>query len=462
MIKQEESSFRDSKAKVYSSENKIFRKIDTKFNIDFKKFISSTYYKKNISKIIATKILDIHEINDYGLEKKDNIIWLEHEKLENIIYPYELTFDQLKDSAVLFLDLYINAIKESYDIIDASAYNIQFKNNLPIFIDLGSFSYLNKNSNILWHKQFCENYLGPLLIKSKAKINFNDFFKGNLDGVDLKVTSKILPVSSWFNFNILTNIHLHSHLNSKISSSSTKKITNNVNENINKKQKILIAKSLKKLILNLDSTKTSYWSSYSKINSYTDQTHKKKVDSVKTFIQNEKIQSLMDLGCNDGLFSELSFESGVKKIIGVDNDLDSLNDAYLKFKKKPKKFLPIYQNFTNPSPNIGWDNTERKSFTERYKKRFDGIICLAFIHHICVGNNIPFDKFIKFVEKFSDNILLEFVTKEDLMVKNLSRNKENIINEYNFENFKKVIKKNYKIISEENISNTRIMIHFKK
>ena len=155
------------------------------------------------------------QLDNISIQDEKNTTWLEHEKLEYIIYPYELTFNQLKDSAILFLDLYLNALEESYDIIDASAYNIQFKDNNPLFIDLGSFAELQNNSEILWHKQFCENYLAPLLIKSKADINFNDIFKGNLDGIDLKLTSKILPISTFFDFNILTNIHLHSLLNSK-------------------------------------------------------------------------------------------------------------------------------------------------------------------------------------------------------------------------------------------------------
>ena len=126
-----------------------------------------------------------------------------------------------------------------------------------------------------------------------------------------------------------------------------------------------------------------------------------------------------------------------------------------------KKFLAIYQNFSNPSPGIGWNSNERKSFSERYEKKFDGVICLAFIHHICVGNNVPLDLFIDYLSKFSDNILLEFVKKEDLMVKNLSENKESVLKFYNFENFKEILTKKYKIISENEVSETRVIIHFK-
>ena len=89
------------------------------------------------------------------------------------------------------------------------------------------------------------------------------------------------------------------------------------------------------------------------------------------------------------------------------------------------------------------------------------MICLAFIHHICVGNNVPIELFIDYLTKFSDNILLEFVKKEDLMVKNLSENKDSVLKFYNLEIFKKNISKKYKIISENEVSETRVILHFK-
>ena len=61
------------------------------------------------------------------------------------------------------------------------------------------------------------------------------------------------------------------------------------------------------------------------------------------------------------------------------------------------------------------DKRREKSFLKRFKNKFDGMICLAFIHHICVGNNVPLSQFIDYIGNFSKNILLEFVSNEDQM-----------------------------------------------
>ena len=79
-----------------------------------------------------------------------------------------------------------------------------------------------------------------------------------------------------------------------------------------------------------------------------------------------------------------------------------------------------------------------------------------------MGRNVPLELFIDYLSKFSDNILLEFVKKEDLMVKNLSENKESVLKFYNLENFKEIFTKKYKIISENEVSETRVILHLKK
>ena len=50
--------------------------------------------------------------------------------------PYEWTFNQLKDAAIFHLNLQIFLLEKNAKLIDSSAYNIQFKNNKPIFIDV--------------------------------------------------------------------------------------------------------------------------------------------------------------------------------------------------------------------------------------------------------------------------------------------------------------------------------------
>ena len=61
------------------------------------------------------------------------------EEIEFVSYPYEWTFGELRDAALLTIDLEIAARAAGFTLKDASAYNIQFLNGRPILIDTLSF-----------------------------------------------------------------------------------------------------------------------------------------------------------------------------------------------------------------------------------------------------------------------------------------------------------------------------------
>ena len=102
---------------------------------------------------------------------------LEHKKIKLVTYPYEWCFDQLKDAALHHLDFQIFLLERNCVLIDASAYNIQFINSNPVFIDALSLAKYEEGSYWIAHRQFCENFLNPLILSSKKEIDFNNWFR---------------------------------------------------------------------------------------------------------------------------------------------------------------------------------------------------------------------------------------------------------------------------------------------
>ena len=82
-------------------------------------------------------------------------------------------------------------------MIDASAYNIQFDGVKPVFIDILSIKKYVEGEFWSAHKQFCENFFNPLILKSKIGLDFNNWFKGNLEGIK---TSEIYPLLRFNDF----------------------------------------------------------------------------------------------------------------------------------------------------------------------------------------------------------------------------------------------------------------------
>ena len=155
-------SFRDPAATVYTVDNRIIRKINKSGNEKIELFISSKILEKSISK---KYLIDSWIVEDNDLKKKfDCDFLLEHKKIPFISYPYEWSFDQLKDAALHHLDFNIFLIENNFQLSDATAYNIQFIGSKPIFIDAMSIEKYEEGSNWNGHNQFCQQFLNPLII----------------------------------------------------------------------------------------------------------------------------------------------------------------------------------------------------------------------------------------------------------------------------------------------------------
>ena len=64
---------------------------------------------------------------------------LQPDPVRFISYPYEWSFGQLRDAALLTLEIQERALAKGLTLRDASAYNVQFEAGRPVFIDTLSF-----------------------------------------------------------------------------------------------------------------------------------------------------------------------------------------------------------------------------------------------------------------------------------------------------------------------------------
>ena len=112
--------------------------------------------------------------------------------------------------------------------------------------------------------------------------------------------------------------------------------------------------------------------------------------------------------------------------------------------------LPLYLDATNPSTNMGWNESERKGLKLRLK--FDALIALAIEHHLAVSKNIPLDQTIDWLVSFAPKGLIEFVPKQDETVQSMIILKGDIFPDYNEENFVNLLSRKTKIISSVKIS----------
>ncbi|MDA9063154.1 50S ribosomal protein L11 methyltransferase [Candidatus Pelagibacter sp.] len=458
---QNPSSFRDPSGHVYKYNNRIIRVI--------KKYGKKRYEFIKENNLIEESIknnflIDTKEIeNEFRNLKSENFCYfLEHERLDYISYPYEWGFYQLKEAALHHLKFQIFLLEKNAILIDSSAFNIQFKNNKPIFIDVLSIDEYIDGDYWNGHNQFLQQFLNPLLLSSLKGISFNDWYKGNLDGIKTTDLNNLLNLKDKLSFNVFFSVVLLSKLEKQNTANPKEAL-----KKINKKRK-LSKNSYRSLLLQLKKwieklhplPKKTVWDSYSVANTYNEEQERGKIDIIKKFAEKHKPNLMADIGCNDGLYSFESLKSGCKKVVGFDIDTNAIDRAYKNSLKFDLNFLPLYFNATNPSGRLGWFENERESFIDRLN--FDAVIALAFEHHLALANNVPLEDAVKWIIKIAKKGLIEYVSKKDETVKKMLSIKGDIFPDYNQENFEKSILLNGKIINKTKISNTRILYEFEK
>jgi SAM-dependent methyltransferase len=203
-------------------------------------------------------------------------------------------------------------------------------------------------------------------------------------------------------------------------------------------------RGLKKLVSKLRwKRQDSEWSSYMETHSYDDQDHERKQEFVARCAARGRRHLVWDIGCNTGAFSMIAAESA-EHVVACDFDHLTVDRLYRELHRRgDRKILPLLTNIVDPSPALGWRGSERKALTQRGKP--DLILALALIHHIVIGANVPMVEFLDWLAEQTDDLVIEFVSKDDPMVKKLLLNKADHYADYEQEYFENTLSERFEI-----------------
>jgi ribosomal protein L11 methylase PrmA len=441
------SSFRDPAGTIYDVDGKIIRALS---ETGARRYHEARHYGLLDRFEQAKKIIQTTEIT-FENNDKSYTKYLEHARIPFISYPYEWPFLLLKDAALLHLSLQLEALDSDFVLTDASAYNIQFQGVTPIFIDILSFRKYQPGELWISHRQFCEQFLNPLLLFSMKGIPHHAWYRGAFEGIPMEAIARLLPLRSWFSLRALTHIFL------PVNYTHSRK---NELKQLEKIRKAVIPKSvyhsfltqLYEWISELKPKKSvvSLWESYDVSQPYEASEHQAKKEFIADFATQNKNAFLLDLGCNTGEFSEVALANGVSNVIGFDLDIGALNKAVLRAKQKKLNFLPLYQELSNPSPAQGWMLTERLTTASRGTP--DAMIALAFLHHLVIGHHIIFSEAVAWLVSLAPVGVIEFIPKTDPSVSRMLALREDVFSDYSEEVFVTLLQKNTEIIKTEVIS----------
>lgn len=441
------ASFRDPAGFVFEEGGVVFRQINRCYADDYSRLLDSGLYEVLVGKqlLISHKIIS----GDFA---QDNYIIIQPEQLAFISYPYEWSFNQLKDAALTTLAIQKLAMTKDMSLKDASAYNIQFHHGKAIFIDTLSYERYIEGKPWVAYRQFCQHFLAPLALMAKMHISLHQLLRIYIDGIDLSFASQILPLKTWFSFGLLVHIHLHAMAQKR--HATTKASQMNKVEQFSKKSFLALIDNLESTIKRLQwlSTDTEWHDYYQSNNNYRLEGLDAKQSVIESFIKGQHYNLVWDLGANTGRFSQV-LASHAKLICAWDIDPACVDYHYQNIKRdQAKNILPLLQNLTNPSAAIGWANKELASMSNRGPA--DLILALGLIHHLVIVNNIPISEIAIFFASIGSSLIVEFIPKQDSQVQKLLENRQDIFSDYSEEKFRSCFAKYFVLDRIVNISGT--------
>jgi hypothetical protein len=439
-------SFRDPAGFVYSQDGDLRRQVNLVYREHYDRLMTSGLYEE----LVSSGLLVRHEeLEAPGWEPGLAYKVIRPEPIAFLSYPYEWSFSQFRDAALLTLEIQRRAVLRGMTLKDCSAYNLQFHRGRPVFIDTLSFETYREGEPWMGYRQFCEHFLAPLALMSQVDPRMNQLCRASIDGVALDLAARLLPRRTWLKPGLLMHLHLHA----RHQRAHADELMPPAPQRMRMSRQALLG-----LVDSLDGTvrglrwqpRDGAWASYYQDHSYSPEEFQRKARLVRELLARTPAETVWDLGANTGYFSGIACELG-RSTVAFDFDPACVDRIYQEARHRGEtRLLPLLLDLFNPSPGLGWLNRERASIFDR--GRPDLVMALALIHHLAITGNQPMDNLAEFFRQLAPWLVLEFVPEADPQVRSLSARRFGAHHPYSREDYEKCFGKHFLIILSEPVT----------
>jgi ribosomal protein L11 methylase PrmA len=447
----EPGSFRDPSGHVFLKDDRVFRTVTERAVADYE-FVRDSGVLQDLAaagRIVESREIDLRLVGAAGEGAR---YVLEHPRLPYISFPYEWPFSGLKAAALLHLDLHLDLLERDVTLSDASAYNVQFEGARPLFIDVLSLRRYREGEYWVGHRQFCEQFLNPLLLRALLGVPHNAWYRGSLEGLSATDLARLLPLRSKLSWRVLSHVVLQAKLHRKATLEPDQSIDKVRQGRLSKTALCGLLSQLRGWVARLQPADTgpTTWSDYADTHSYGSDEEAAKRRFVAEFAQRTQPGLMFDLGCNVGDYAVVALDVGARAVVGFDFDQRVLDTAFARAARHDLSLLPLFLDAANPSPDQGWQQAERAGFSQRAKA--DAMLALAFEHHLAIARNVPLPQLLPWLTALAPCGVIEFVPKSDPTVQRMLALREDIFTDYGEEAFRSCLEQNARIVRDEVVS----------
>lgn len=453
-------SFRDPSGGVFKNKEEVYRSVFPPGVEDFEAARDRGVYDE----LIRRGLLLSHDVVDIGgLTPEGSVYCLRHPRLPMISYPWEWPFSMLKDAALIHLDAMETLIPSGFWLKDASAFNVQYDGRRMLLIDTLSVGLRAPDSPWVGYGQFCSHFLAPLCMAAYVDIRTLGLWRNYINGYPLDMATRMLPKRRRYRPGVFMHLSLHAGFQNYADRAK------DVRETKSKAASKVSDRGLEGLIRSLRRTvegvswkpRSGLWERYSGIRTYGEEDVKRKSEYVEKLVKRLKPGTVWDLGANTGEFSLIAASQGCF-VVSIDGDPACTEQIYKKSLDRldGKRILPLTMDLANPSPGLGWNGSERMSLNDRSPA--DLVLALALIHHLVLSACVPLTLVASWFAELGRHLLVEYVPREDPMVKRLLAHRNGQHLPYSPEAFRSAFGKFFDFIDEKTLANGRKLILCKR
>ncbi len=450
-IQSDPASFRDPSGFIYRRDGVVYRQVNRSFADRWDALTADGL----LDRLQARRMLIGHEVvePEIAFERISAHVVLRPEPVDFISYPYEWSFGQLQDAALLTLAAQAEAMGAGFTLRDATAYNVQFNHGRPVLIDQLSFERAEPGAPWSAYRQFCEHFLAPLALMSHRDIRCGLMLRGHLDGIPLDLAGALLPGRTRLNLGLGSHIHAHSRAQRRYADAGADEAAKARGRKLSPLQQAALLDSLRRTVgdLQWDPAGTE-WADYAENTSYGSEAEAGKDVLVERFLRAAGGSVVWDLGANTGRFSQIA-ASLDRRVVAWDIDPAATELHYRRLRQEgTTTTLPLVVDLGNPSPALGWAHAERRSFVDRADA--DVVLALALVHHLAIARNVPLSRIAEFLARLAPGLIIEFVPKDDPMVRRLLATREDVFPDYTVDGFRAAFSRRFSIDAESPIEGT--------
>jgi hypothetical protein len=369
---------------------------------------------------------------------------LTERKIPFVSYPYEWSFEMLRDAALATLAIMDRALSAGFVLKDATGFNILFDGVVPKLVDLPSIEPYVEGRVWAGYSQFCRSFLFPLLFAAYRDVDVQALLRGTLGEVPVGLAANLFSLRDYSRPGVLKDVILQARLERTFGKSAAAVRRETSTASYPRAMLVASVRRLRTLIEGLKrSGSPTEWSAYESDCNYSDADRTDKHSFVMHALSDRRLARVVDLGCNTGTYSRVALACAAH-VVAVDLDSKAIDRLYRQT-TRGAMLSPVVASLLNPTPAMGWALQERRSLLERLSS--NAFLALALIHHLRITGGVPLASIVTQLFAIAPEGIVEWVDMEDSQVQAMLALRPDVYDDYTWPTFEAIVAEQGEVLS---------------